>query len=117
MAAAFAAACLLVLQSLAGAFALGFGPGQVQLDGFGNVICSHAGSTELPDDDVPVGHMPACCVLGCGMGVSALDAPPDAGGIVVRQPVHKVFYRSAAIDFPVAEPDWSPSNPRAPPAA
>ncbi|ODT32080.1 MAG: hypothetical protein ABS35_03005 [Kaistia sp. SCN 65-12] len=117
MVATFVAACLFALQAAAGAFTLGAGPDQASLDGFGNVICTHDGVAELPSGDQPQKHMPSCCVLGCTMGVPVLDAPPEAGVATIPRSFHKVAYLPATVHGPVRRPDWSPSNPRAPPAA
>lgn len=115
MVATLVAACLFALQSVVGAFALGAAPGPSPADSFGNVICTHAGIAELPPGDQPQKHVPSCCVLGCTMGVPALDVPPDTGVVAIGRSFLKVAYLPAYIDSPVLQPDWSPSNPRAPP--
>lgn len=117
MVATFVAAWLFALQSAVGAFALGAGPDPAQLDSFGNVICTHDGIGELPSGDQPQKHVPSCCVLGCAMGAPVLDAPPETGAVTIRRSFSKVVYLPASIEPPVLQPDWSPSNPRAPPAA
>src|SRR5690606_3320581 len=74
MTVAFAAAYMLVLQSLLGAFT--FGMGTVgQTDAFGNVICTHAGPAEQPRPD-PHQQTPSCCILGCAFSGLGLGTPP-----------------------------------------
>jgi hypothetical protein len=117
MAVTFAAAYLLVLQSVIGALALGIGPTGAQLDGFGNVICTHDGLSELPAGDSHQKHMPACCVLGCAMASSALGAPPNTGGLKTELSFQTIVYRFQKPAYLAFERDRSPANPRAPPAA
>ncbi|HEY4192947.1 MAG TPA: hypothetical protein VGM46_09910 [Mesorhizobium sp.] len=118
MAAAFAAAYLLVLQSVVGAFALGVGPSPAQLDAFGNIICTHDGTGKLPDGGPQQRHMPNCCVLGCALASSALCTPPaEACRIELRSSFHAIDYLPAAPAHLAFERDRSPANPRAPPAA
>ena len=111
---ALAAAYLLLLQSMLGAF--GAGPDASQLDAFGNVICTHEGAAQIPGGDPHQQHMPACCMLGCSK-VSAAHAPPPAAGTVSAslsfEAVAFVLPAFRHLDF---ARDRSPSNPRAPPA-
>jgi hypothetical protein len=116
MPAAFAAAYLLVLQSVLGAFAFGIGPNASQLDAFGNVICTQEGAAQHPGSDPHQQHLPACCVLGCSMA-SAVCAPPPAAAVVADS----FFVETVAFVLPAFQHldftrDRSPSNPRAPPA-
>jgi hypothetical protein len=117
MAVAFAAAYLLVLQSVVGAFALGLGPGPAQLDGFGNVICTHAGAAELPAGDTQPKHLPNCCVVGCTMASPALGVAPAPGGLQAKPSFQTVVYPFRRPALLVLERDRSPANPRAPPVA
>ncbi len=118
MRAAFAAALLLVLQTAFGAMAFG-GPGGSgdPLDRFGNIICTHDGAAELPGGDQPARHTPACCVLGCAMGTPALDTPPDTAELPIARSFQSVVYLPLREGVVASIPDWSPSNPRAPPVA
>lgn len=113
---ALAVAWLLVLQSMLGAFAAGFGPNPAQLDAFGNVICTHDGAAQLPRGEQQ--HQQSCCVLGCTMFSSAFGAPPEASPLLDGV----AFAASLLIAFPARNAigfshDWSPGNPRAPPAS
>ena len=112
---AFAAAYLLLLQSMFGAFAFGAGPDASQIDAFGNVICTHEGAVKLPGGDPHQQHMPACCMLGCSMA-SVAFAPPSGVGI---GPVSLSFETVAFVLASVRHLDFtrerSPANPRAPP--
>jgi hypothetical protein len=117
MMAAFAAALLLVLQTTFGAMALGGPGGDAPLDRFGNIICTHDGAAELPGGDQPARHMPACCVLGCAMATPALDTPPDTAELPIACSFQSVVYLPLREGFVASIPDWSPSNPRAPPVA
>jgi hypothetical protein len=118
MTAAFAAALLLVLQTTFGAMAFGSpGDSRAPLDRFGNIICTHDGAVELPGGDQPARHMPACCVLGCAMGTPALNTPPDTAELSIGRSFQSVAYLPLRAGFDASIPDWSPSNPRAPPTA
>lgn len=117
MPAAFVAAYVLVLQSVLGAFALGTGPDASQRDVFGNVICTQEGAAQLPGGDPHQQHMPACCVLGCGMTSAAYAPPREAdtlAGSLSFETVAFVLPAFRHLDF---ARDRSPSNPRAPPAS
>ncbi len=112
---AFAVAWVLVLQSLLGAFAAGAGPNPAQLDAFGNVICTHDGTAQLPPGDQPQQHQQSCCVLGCTMFSTAFGAPPETVALF-----NDLALVASAVVFPTAvvfgfDRDWSPGNPRAPP--
>lgn len=117
LAATLAAAYLLVLQSVFGAFAFGVGSNPARIDAFGNVICSHEGVVELPGRDPGPRHMPACCTLGCAVAASALAPPPETEVLFTT-----ACLETAAVVFPESEHlafgrERSPSNPRAPPLA
>jgi len=114
---ALVAAYLLLLQSTLGAFAFGIGPNASQLDAFGNVICTREGAAQLPGGNPPPFHLPACCVLGCGMFSAAFTPPSDDGlalGSLSLETVAFVFPAIVHLDF---ARERSPSNPRAPPLA
>lgn len=115
MVAALAAAYLLVLQSVAAAFAMGMGPDNAALDRFGNVICAQGFASELPAGDQHGKHMPACCMLGCSVASSALGAPPDLVSIDAGLSFQTVVFLPVK-SAPVAlRRDRSSANPRAPP--
>jgi hypothetical protein len=113
---AFAVAYLLVLQSVLGAFASAAGPRAVQLDAFGNVICTHEGVSEQPGDPLQK-HMPTCCVLGCNLAASPLAGPPDAAALPAVFVFESVSFAVATVDHLAFERSRSPLNPRAPPAS
>ncbi|RWQ63730.1 DUF2946 family protein [Mesorhizobium sp.] len=117
MPAAFAAAYLLVLQSVLGAFAFGTEPDASQLDAFGNVICTQEGAAQLPGGDPHQQHMPACCMLGCGVASATYVPPPAAGMVPGNFPVETVAFVLPAFRHLDFSRDRSPSNPRAPPAS
>lgn len=115
---ALAVAWLLVLQSVLGAFAAGVGPNPPQLDAFGAVICTHDGAAQLPPGEQPQQHQQSCCVLGCNMYSSAFGAPPESSPLLDGV----AFATSYLVAFPASNDigfshDWSPANPRAPPAS
>jgi len=113
---AFAAAYLLLLQSMLGAFAFGTGPDASQLDAFGNVICTHEGAAQLPGGDQHQQHMPACCMLGCSKMSAAYAPPPDAASLSASLSFEAVAFVVPAFRHLDFARDRSPSNPRAPPA-
>lgn len=115
---ALAVAWVLVLQSMLGAFAAGAGPNPAQLDAFGNVICTHDGAAQLPPGEQPQQHQQSCCVLGCTIYSSAFGAPPETVALLDGT----VFAAGLLVAFPARNDvgfshDWSPGNPRAPPAS
>ncbi|MBN9242170.1 MAG: hypothetical protein J0I98_05200 [Mesorhizobium sp.] len=111
---AFAAAYVLVLQTLLGAFALGTGT-DGQTDAFGNVICTHAGAAEQPAGS-PQGHQPSCCALGCAFSASGLGTPPDALPALKIAFVEIGATVAAVPERPLFSRHRSQANPRAPPA-
>ncbi|SIT57356.1 conserved exported hypothetical protein [Mesorhizobium prunaredense] len=114
MPAAFAAAYLLVLQSVLGAFAFGIGPDASQRDAFGNVICTQQGAAQRPGDPHQQ-HMPACCVPGCGVASAVYAPPPAAATLSSNFSVETVAFVLPAFRYLDFARDRSPSNPRAPP--
>jgi len=113
MPAAFIAALALLLQAALGAFAFG---APLQLDAFGNVICTHNGAVKLPVDEPHDQHMPACCSLGCSTVSPIHLPPPEAVAPAGTRVMETVAFQVPAflhVDF---ARDRSPANPRAPPA-
>lgn len=110
---AFAAALMLMLQSVTGAFAAGTSPNQ-QIDIFGNVLCVTSGAEHgIPDTG---GHPKSgeCCVAGCAMSSPVVASSPDAE-------IHVQFREASRLDRPgdrgsaAATRGYTPGNPRAPP--
>jgi hypothetical protein len=115
MAVALVAAYLLVLQSMASAFAFGDAASLVQLDAFGNVICTHDGAGTLPASDQHQQHMPPCCTFGCTMGSAVLAPPPLATKFSQAVVFETVIFTPLRPVLTISEPRYSPANPRAPP--
>lgn len=115
--AAFAAAYLLVLQSVLGAFAFGASANPAPLDAFGNVICTHDGAADLPGGGPPQKHVPNCCLFGCGTISQALAGPPDASAVPGAIAFETIAFITAPSEHLAFRRDRSPANPRAPPAA
>lgn len=111
------AACLLVLQSISGALALGQGQ-STQLDIFGNPLCI----TSMDQSDHGsggAGHdgMLKCCALGCSMFSQALGAAPQFAVEVIARPLlSDVPQRDYGAVSPPARSHVT-GNPRAPPLA
>jgi len=114
MAVAVAAAWFLALQSLLGAFAMAAGPRPLQLDAFGNVICTHEGIGELPDGSQPA-HLPDCCVLGCNLAAPLLASPPSPVALETGFGLATLSFRMGSQDHLSFARQRSPANPRAPP--
>jgi hypothetical protein len=112
--AALVAVCLLVIQSIGTSLALGAAASDVRLDAFGNVICTAQGGETPHDGNIPAGHMPACCVAGCGVGTPVLPPPATASSPVAIS--FNVLPVPPSLDMgnEFAHPR-SPANPRAPP--
>ncbi|PSJ60838.1 DUF2946 family protein [Pseudaminobacter soli (ex Li et al. 2025)] len=113
---ALVAAYLLVLQSAVGALALGASSNSLQLDAFGNPICSSGMDSK---GESPAGkdhkNMPDCCTVACSMfaPVAAIDrtaafVAKPARSVSVSLPAH--FEGS-----PASRLDHDPGRPRAPP--
>ena len=74
---AFVAACLLVLQSLTGALALGYASVSPMLDAFGNPICitlSEIADNSSDQNDQPM--IPDCCTINCSMFATIFQDQP-----------------------------------------
>jgi hypothetical protein len=107
---------MLVLQSVAGAFASGAGTGAVTLDVFGNPLClagsdgSHTGNDGSEHTEIP-----NCCVLGCGLAASSFGAPPEAVSLPVERSTDIGVIVQASSRIHVSARGYEPGNPRAPP--
>jgi hypothetical protein len=113
---ALVAAYLLVLQSAVGALALGASTNALQLDAFGNPICSTSmnGKGESPTSRDHQ-NMTDCCTMACSM-FAPLVAIDRTAGFVAKPP------RSVSVSLPVhydgspaSRLDHDPGSPRAPP--
>jgi hypothetical protein len=113
-AATLAVAFALLLQSLAIALAFGEGASRVQLDAFGNPICSSFDHQAGGSKD---GHggATACCTFGCTLFAPSLPAP---SGLALDVPGR---LSAGGIAFPrlpdvaLAPSGHDPGSPRAPP--
>jgi hypothetical protein len=108
---ALGAALFLVLQTLAGAVALGAGPDRLDL--FGNALCVTNADASGPLHDSHA-KMPAnCCLAGCSMFAAMLAAPDGQRGL--QQPLSGEAppgHDGAGIS---GERQHHPGSPRAPP--
>ena len=114
---ALLAACVLVVQSLAGALATGAHAASIQLDAFGGVICAtNAAETPSGGGESPEKrHTPACCFAGC-LSFAWAALPARGAAPVPPLPVRRsdpVVPQRA--DHRPTERRGSPANPRAPP--
>jgi hypothetical protein len=106
---------MLVLQSLSIAVATGAEAAPGEHDFLGNVICS-SGGRQTGDLPSPRHHELDCCTLGCSMFSPLAPTPPDLAWIPAT------LWRETGLPswekhaLPVPDHDYSPSNPRAPPA-
>lgn len=110
---AFAAACVLVLQTALAAWAAGAMP-MPQLDAFGNPLCI----TSSDDGGASPGHSTPsnCCEFGCVPAALPLLAPERSA---IALPELAVLGTSVPVlrEAPSAAPDHDPGSPRAPPAS
>jgi hypothetical protein len=110
---ALAAALALFIQSLLGSYALTVGP--VQFDIFGNAICADGGAKSSQGHHPDGGHLPDCCILGCGAAQLLANTPDDAGNLFPPREFAAIAIRplpaTPALDYPKQQP----GNPRAPP--
>jgi hypothetical protein len=110
---ALVAALMLVLQTVAGAVALG--QGTPPLDIFGNPLCitSASGHTAPAKSEHPA--LTACCTLGCNMVSPLAVMPPDGAGLLLGRLIEtKTVFLALRPDAATA-PEHDPGNPRAPP--
>jgi len=110
---ALVAALMLVLQTVAGAVALG--QGTPPLDIFGNPLCitSAGGHTAPAKSEHPA--LTACCTLGCNMVSALAVTPPEGPGLLLgRQLETSIVFIAPRPDASIA-PKHDPGNPRAPP--
>jgi hypothetical protein len=110
---ALAAACLLVLQSVVGALALGAGPSR--LDTFGNPLCiagaDQAGGAHGTDQS----KLPNCCTFGCSTFSVSLARPAEHGPLLDRAAIASERPSGEYRIAPTRAHDHDPGNPRAPP--
>jgi hypothetical protein len=115
---ALVAAYLLFFQAVIGGFAIGASAAPLSFDPLSALCQVDTGSPAAPDrPDQPAGHahLPDCCTAGCSMFGGHL-VPTFVAVLLVPQlaAAPEPAPRPAA---PVAAaPQWSPANPRAPPA-
>lgn len=110
---ALVAALMLVLQTVAGAVALG--QGTPPLDIFGNPLCitSASGHTAPAKSEHPA--LTECCTLGCNVVSVVAVTPPDGTGLLLgRQLETSIVFMALRPDASIA-PEHDPGNPRAPP--
>lgn len=112
---ALVAACLLVLQTVVGAYALGGIPASPQLDAFGNPLCTSADHSDTGDQGGGARHPTDCCMLGCWASSQLFAAASDVSWIlpIPASPSARPFRTPEA---PVRAGDHYPGYPRAPPA-
>lgn len=111
---AYLAACILMLQFLAGAFALGAAAAAPPVfDIFGNPLCIN--SMDM-DNRVDLPVMPECCTTACAMAslLPPCDALPNSL-LNPRSPdlLHPVMTFEAICHAPIVA--HGPGNPRSPP--
>lgn len=81
---AIAAACMLVLQSIGSAFAIGSAAPHPQFDTFGNPICvTTDGGIHSGSSDGENSRQPDCCTIGCSMSAQPTGVPMDGGWVFV----------------------------------
>lgn len=109
---AFAAALMLMLQSLTGAWATGTNPNP-QTDIFGNVLCVTSGAEHGAPDTGGHTKSSECCLAGCSM-FSPAAAPSNA--VILDAPYRLLWLApSLATDVVLVASPYRPGNPRAPP--
>lgn len=114
---ALAAAYILVIQSILGAFALGATAAPLPLDAFGTIICLSHETAALPGDDGSSGphKMPDCCTIGCSLFQAAFTpAIAHEGPLFGLNRESATVFRAPPPLVPRAS-EGSPGNPRAPP--
>ncbi|KAA0972194.1 hypothetical protein FPY71_03515 [Aureimonas fodinaquatilis] len=112
---ALVVAYMLVLQSVAGAWAHGVGPDSSRLDAFGNPLCITSTDQHTGSSDQPHSNLPNCCTLGCGMFVQALAATGNSGSVQAFEPFPRLIAFPARSEASTPQPDYNPGSPRAPP--
>lgn len=112
---ALAAALMLVLQTAAGALAIG--QGTPPLDIFGNPLCitSDSGHTAPAKSDHP--SLPECCTLGCNMTSAGSAMPPEGVALPATAPFQMVVEFVSVRRNPPVAAKHDPGSPRAPPTA
>lgn len=115
---AFAAAWLLIVQMVAGAFLLGSANATPMVDAFGNPLCITSEATDgNPDDGRRYAGLPDCCSTLCGMAAPA--TPDDRTPRFLANPLTSVSVDHVGEDdhLGIVAPDHDPGSPRAPPAS
>jgi hypothetical protein len=81
---AIAAACMLVLQSIGSAFAIGSAGAHPQFDTFGNPICvTTVGGIHSGGPNGKNSRQPDCCTIGCSLSAQPTGMPMDSGWALV----------------------------------
>lgn len=114
---ALAAALMLLLQTAAGAYALGTGAAAAPRDAFGNPLCITSGTHTGQDLPAFPAHstLPGCCTLACSLGVALLGPGPEAAFVAVPLHASMLAKPLPVRARPVRLSEHSPANPRAPP--
>ena len=117
MGVALVAACMLVLQGLVGAFALGSAAASPAFDAFGNPLCITSGDAGAHASHSPDhAALPECCTVACGMfaPVTADDRAPHslANPLVPAPPSLRASFDSIGDASVVRR---GPGSPRSPP--
>ncbi|WP_269931875.1 hypothetical protein [Aminobacter sp. HY435] len=112
---ALAAALLFVLQTAAGALAIG--QGQPPLDIFGNPLCITTATDHTAPAKSDHPSLPECCTLGCNMVSSAAVSPPQGHEVALASPIEIPAPFLPMLLDPPTDAKHDPGNPRAPPLA
>lgn len=108
------AACLLVLQMIAGSLALAAEAAPAR-DALGSIICIAHPDAGGPTEPQGSHKLPACCLLGCNLFGPGLLAAAAGDVIAIRLEIRAEPISVQADDGPYARPETHPRNPRAPP--
>jgi hypothetical protein len=109
------AAYLFVMQTVLGTVALGASIADPQIDMFGNPLCitrmDDSGSSDHKDGS----QLPKCCTQACSMFAPVL-ALQTSGSFIINSLEAKLEPLDIPREVgPLARPETSPGNPRAPP--
>ena len=108
-----AAACLFLLQSVVGGWAIASANASPRLDIFGNPLCITSSTAPDAGHDAP--DHAALCLAACSTAAPAANVPPEQPLPAARADAAAVLAQPIPAERRVRLEGYEPQNPRAPP--
>lgn len=111
---ALCAALVLLLQAFVSGLSASAMAATPMVDAFGNVLCVTGADGSSPASDH--GKLQDCCTFGCSSSSQLFGTPPSQPGWRTERSQLAVSRPGIAELVSIAQPDFDPARPRAPPA-